>query len=81
MDLIKELCEDNSLQLVEDCAQAHGAKFQGKLVGTFGIGAFYTLGWRILHFTFGTRCHTLVTNLLTWDFTERSSCFSVGIHQ
>jgi len=40
MDLIKELCEDNSLQLVEDCAQAHGAKFQGKLVGTFGIGAF-----------------------------------------
>jgi len=28
------------LPVIEDCAQAHGAKFKGKQVGTFGIGAF-----------------------------------------
>lgn len=41
MDDILQLCEKYHLQLVEDCAQAHGASFQGKRVGTFGdIGCF-----------------------------------------
>ena len=41
MDDILQLCEKYHLQLVEDCAQAHGASFQGKKVGTFGdIGCF-----------------------------------------
>lgn len=32
---------EHSLYLIEDCAQAHGAKFDGKHVGSFGIfGAF-----------------------------------------
>jgi len=33
---IKKICEDNNLHLVEDCAQAHFAEFNGKKVGTFG---------------------------------------------
>lgn len=38
---IVELCKKYNLKLVEDCAQAHGAKFNGKQVGTFGdIGCF-----------------------------------------
>ena len=41
MRSIKSLCEENNLKLVEDCAQSHGAKFDGSCVGTFGdIAAF-----------------------------------------
>ncbi len=38
---IKALCEKYSLRLVEDCAQSHGARFNGQMTGTFGdIGCF-----------------------------------------
>lgn len=38
---IKALCEKYNLRLVEDCAQSHGAKFNGQITGTFGdIGCF-----------------------------------------
>lgn len=41
MKPVVELCEKYNLRLVEDCAQAHGAKFDGKQIGTFGdIGCF-----------------------------------------
>jgi len=41
---IKELCEENDLYLVEDCARAIGARYHGKKVGTIGdisIFSFY----------------------------------------
>ncbi len=37
---IQEICEDHKLLLVEDCAQAHGAEYRGKKVGSFGTGCF-----------------------------------------
>ena len=40
MDKILELCEKYNLKLIEDCAQAHGAKYKNKMIGTFGIGCF-----------------------------------------
>ena len=41
MDPIMEIKKKHGLFLVEDCAQAHGATYKGKLAGTFGeIGAF-----------------------------------------
>lgn len=41
MKPIQELCQKYRLKLVEDCAQSHGAKFDGKVTGTFGdIGCF-----------------------------------------
>lgn len=41
MKPIVELCKKYNLRLVEDCAQSHGAKFNGKITGTFGdIGCF-----------------------------------------
>lgn len=40
MDQIVEFCTSRSLRLVEDCAQAIGAKFGNRSVGTFGIGCF-----------------------------------------
>lgn len=41
MDSVRELCDKHNLYLVEDCAQSHGAKFNGKMTGTFGdVGCF-----------------------------------------
>jgi dTDP-4-amino-4,6-dideoxygalactose transaminase len=36
MDKIIEIAKRNNLFIVEDCAQAHGAKYKGRGVGTFG---------------------------------------------
>lgn len=35
-----ELAETHSLSIVEDAAQAHGARYAGRGAGTFGIGCF-----------------------------------------
>lgn len=40
MDKIIEIAEKYNLYIVEDCAQSHGADFNGKRTGTFGIGCF-----------------------------------------
>lgn len=38
---IKKKCDENNLYLIEDCAQAHGALYQNKTIGTFGdVAAF-----------------------------------------
>ncbi len=37
---VSQICEDHHIALIEDCAQAHGAEFEGKKVGSFGIGCF-----------------------------------------
>jgi dTDP-4-amino-4,6-dideoxygalactose transaminase len=36
LDPLLEICRKHNLALVEDAAQAHGAKYKGKKVGTFG---------------------------------------------
>ena len=41
MDPIMELSEKYNLYVIEDCAQAHGAKYKGRSVGTIGhVGAW-----------------------------------------
>ena len=41
MDRIVALCRTRGIKLIEDCAQAHGARFRGKCAGSFGdIGCF-----------------------------------------
>jgi len=41
MDPIMELAEQHNLFVIEDCAQAHGAKYKGRSVGSIGhIGAW-----------------------------------------
>ena len=37
---IREICADHVLLLIEDCAQAHGAEYEGRKVGSFGTGCF-----------------------------------------
>ncbi len=40
MSRILEIAKNYNLEVVEDCAQAHGAKFKGQKVGSFGVGCF-----------------------------------------
>ena len=34
---LTKICADHGLSMVEDCAQAHGARFHGQRVGRFGV--------------------------------------------
>lgn len=36
MDAIVDICDRYKLNLIEDCAQSHGALYKGKMTGTFG---------------------------------------------
>jgi dTDP-4-amino-4,6-dideoxygalactose transaminase len=44
MDAVAKICAKHDLPIIEDCAQAVGATFKGRPVGTFGYGAFFTFG-------------------------------------
>jgi dTDP-4-amino-4,6-dideoxygalactose transaminase len=40
MNPIMAIAKQHNLVIIEDCAQAHGAHYFGKNVGSFGVGAF-----------------------------------------
>jgi len=42
MGRIREICERRGLKLIEDCAQAHFAEWDGRRVGTFGDAATFS---------------------------------------
>ncbi len=42
MDPILELAKEYRLGIIEDCAQAHGATYKGKKIGTFGDAAGFS---------------------------------------
>jgi len=42
LDPIIELCEEKGIYLIEDCCQAHGAKYKNKRVGSYGIGGCFS---------------------------------------
>lgn len=43
LDPILEVANRHDLAVIEDCAQAYGAQYQGRMVGTFGDTACYSL--------------------------------------
>lgn len=43
IERISKLCRERGLILLEDCSHAHGARFNGRLVGTFGDMAAWSL--------------------------------------
>jgi len=42
MTPIVEIARRHQLELIEDCAQSHGACFEGKMTGTFGISGCFS---------------------------------------
>lgn len=53
MDAVMELAKAKGIPVVEDCAQAHGATYKGKIVGTFGDVAAYSTMFGKHHATGG----------------------------
>jgi perosamine synthetase len=43
MDRIMSIAKENNIKIIEDCAQAHGAKYRDKFVGTIGDIGVYSL--------------------------------------
>jgi dTDP-4-amino-4,6-dideoxygalactose transaminase len=41
-DAIMKLAEEKGLYVIEDCAQAHGARYKGRPVGSFGHMAAFS---------------------------------------
>jgi len=59
MDWIMDIAEDRGLYLVEDAAEAHGAEYKGKKVGSFGdISCFSFYGNKIITTGEGGMCLT-----------------------
>ncbi|MBR3834783.1 MAG: DegT/DnrJ/EryC1/StrS family aminotransferase [Lachnospiraceae bacterium] len=42
MDTIMDIAKSHKLYVIEDCAQAHGATYKGKVVGSFGDAAGFS---------------------------------------
>ena len=42
MDPIMKIAEAHGLKIIEDCAQAHGATYKGRKIGTFGIASGFS---------------------------------------
>jgi perosamine synthetase len=64
MDSIISLSKQYNIKVVEDCAEAHGATFKGKKVGSFGdIGCFSFYGNKVITTGEGGMCVTNSTKL------------------
>jgi dTDP-4-amino-4,6-dideoxygalactose transaminase len=65
MDPIMDLASENGIFIIEDCAQAHGAKYKGRSVGSIGhIGAWSFCQDKIM--TLGGEGGMLTTNNHDW---------------
>ncbi len=59
MEAIMNIAKNHNLFVIEDCAEAHGAKFDGKRVGSFGnVGCFSFFGNKVITTGEGGMCVT-----------------------
>ena len=59
MDAIMDIAKRHDLYVIEDCAEAHGAEFKGKKVGSFGhISTFSFFGNKVITTGEGGMCVT-----------------------
>ncbi len=82
MDPIMEIARSKGLFVIEDCAQAHGALYKGRLVGTFGdLSAFSTMSGK--HHATGAQGGVVFTKNadLYWEakrFADRGKPFNTS---
>ncbi|MBM3189424.1 MAG: DegT/DnrJ/EryC1/StrS family aminotransferase, partial [Chloroflexi bacterium] len=80
MDPVMALAKEHSLPVIEDCSQAHGAVYKGRLVGTIGdVGVFSLMGGK--HHTAGGQGGMVITDNeeLYWNakrFADRGKPFN-----
>jgi len=59
MDSIMKISNKYNIKIIEDCAEAHGAKYSGRKVGSFGdIGCFSFYGNKVITTGEGGMCTT-----------------------
>jgi len=73
MDAIMDIGRSHGIPVIEDCSQAHLARYQGKLVGTMGDFGVFSLGGKTLTTDQGGM---LITD--NDELAERASTFSRG---
>jgi dTDP-4-amino-4,6-dideoxygalactose transaminase len=84
MDPILELVRAHGIHVVEDCAQAHGATYKGRPVGSIGdVGAFSFCQDKIL--STGGEGGLITTNNesawdLAWSFKDHGKSFEAVYH-
>ncbi len=61
MDLIMDIAREHNLQVIEDAAQAHGALYKGKMVGTIGAFGCFSF-WEDKIITTGGEGGMIITN-------------------
>lgn len=82
---LKQLCIKNKIYLIEDCAQAHGAQYNGKPVGSFGdIACFSFCQDKII--TTAGEGGLLVTNnkklwAAAWSFKDHGRDFDTVFYK
>jgi len=68
MPAIMDLAKKHNLKVIEDCAQAHGAKLKGKYVGTFGHAAAFSFCQDKIITTGGEGGMLLTNDDSVWSF-------------
>lgn len=82
LDKIKQLCDENNIYLIEDCAQAHGAKYNNKFIGTWGdINAWSFCQDKII--TTGGEGGMISTNnydlfKIAWSFKDHGKSYELS---
>lgn len=67
MDPILELARAHGLLVIEDCAQAHGATYKGRPVGSFGAAAAFSFCQDKIISTGGEGGMLLLDDTATWE--------------
>lgn len=85
MERIKLFCEQNKIVLIEDCAQAIGAKVDGKSVGSFGDCAVFSFCQDKI-MTTGGEGGMFVTNdrdiwARAWSYKDHGKDYDLVFHQ
>lgn len=85
MDEIKKICDVNEIKIIEDCAQAHGAKYKGRSVGSLGdIAAWSFCQDKIM--STGGEGGMITTNSedlykTVWEFKDHGKSYDAVFHQ
>ncbi|MEM7366039.1 MAG: DegT/DnrJ/EryC1/StrS family aminotransferase, partial [Pseudomonadota bacterium] len=85
MPRIRKLADEHGLLVIEDCAQAHGARVDGALVGTYGDAAAFSFCTDKIMSTGGEGGMVLFQNANAWDrafsFKDHGKSFEAVYHR